>query len=135
MHLAPTVQAALHRARQEAELWNHLAIGAGHLLFGLLREAPEVLPVLRGRGIVPRVLQAEVERDLAPGPAVVTEERLPFDGAARRALERAWSLAQERGQAQVGAIGLLEALLAEGPVACAARPLLAGGGGAASQPA
>ena len=121
--LAPATRAALVRARQEAELWNHRAIGAAHLLLGLLREAPETVAALRRRGIGPRLLAAEVERDLAPGPCVVTEGRLGLDGGARRALRRAADLARDRGESQVGPGALLEAVLLEGPVACAARSL------------
>lgn len=120
--LDPTAQAALARARMEAELWNHAAIGPRHLLLGILREAPEAAAWLRRRGLDPVALQAEVERDLAPGPRPETGT-LPFEGGARRVLERAAEAARAAGQATIEAVRLLEALLADGAVAVAARAL------------
>lgn len=130
MHqLAPSAQAAVVRARMEAELWNHAAIEPRHLLIGILRESPEAVAWLRMRGLDPAALQAEVERDLAPGPRP-ERETLRFEGGARRVFERAAEAARIAGQATVEAVRLLEALLSEGAVAVAARGCGGSGRGA-----
>jgi ATP-dependent Clp protease ATP-binding subunit ClpA len=95
------------------------AIEPGHLLFGVVQEAPDWAAALSAGRLTPegvrRRLKQEYAARLQLGPWA--SEEMKLSAAAQAALTAAQELAAARGQAVVGLAHLLLALLASNDVA------------------
>jgi hypothetical protein len=93
---------ALVAAHDEARALRSAQIGTGHLLLGVLRTVPVLLPLRAD----------DVRARLGAGDAPETAQ-LPFTSAAKRALEAAPQEAERLGHARVAPAHLLLALAAD----------------------
>jgi len=104
---------ALTLADYEARYVVTGAIEPGHLLFGVVQEAPDWAGKLSGGGLTPEGVRLRLKQDYAarlqPGPWASEEMKLSAD--AQAALVAAQQEAARRGQVVVGLSHLLLALL------------------------
>ena len=117
-------------AQDEARGLGHAAVGAEHLLLGLLglRDSP-VGRALGGLGLTADAARADVERILGRGTRS-GHGSIPFHPGAQRVLERALREALSLGHEVVGAEHVVLALLAD-PGSVAGQVLAAAGDPAA----
>ena len=109
----PDAQRAVMIAQDEARGLGHPAVGAEHLLLGLLGlEDGAVARALGGLGLTADAGRAEVERILGRG-ARTGHGSIPFHPGAQRVLERAFRESMSLGHEVVGAEHLVLALLAD----------------------
>src|SRR5262245_47951647 len=88
----------LSQTRQEVLRLRHTAIGAEHMLLGLLRvEECQGARILRQAGADAAAIQRAVEDKTLPEQGQVTSGQLPFLANAKRALERTLEEAAREG--------------------------------------
>jgi ATP-dependent Clp protease ATP-binding subunit ClpC len=99
-------------AASEARRLGQDCIGPEHLLLGLVAMGDGTVGRLfEEAGIVPAEVTRALEAALASGGKPVPPGQLPFTPRAKRALQRALALANERGRPEVGTDLLLLAIL------------------------
>jgi ATP-dependent Clp protease ATP-binding subunit ClpA len=107
-------------AQEECRQLGHDSLGVEHLLLGVVRTDPALVPATEDD------IRAQVVAQLPAGTGRV-EGRPPFTNGAKGALERSLTAALQRGDAQIAPEHLLIALLADERVAtilrgCGDRP-------------
>jgi ATP-dependent Clp protease ATP-binding subunit ClpA len=102
------------RAEEESRQLGHNAIGVEHLLIGVVRTDPELLPVAA------EDVRAQVAERLATATPRA-EEKVPFTNGAKGALQRSLSNALAQGNRQIAPEHLLMALLVDERVAAIVR--------------
>lgn len=106
---------AIQLANQEAQRWNHECVETEHVLLGICKEGSGIaINVMKNLGADPRVVSLEVEKEMKPGPDMVTMGKLPQTPRVKRVLEGAVTEARELGFNHVGTEHLLLGLLREG---------------------
>jgi ATP-dependent Clp protease ATP-binding subunit ClpC len=110
----PVAQKTLDTAFVEARRDSLMAIGAEHLLLGLLqvREGP-VSRVLAGLNLSAVTLRSEIEEAYGPSLKKWLPERLPFTLRMKNILRKARLLAKAQGRDLTDAEHLLTALVGE----------------------
>jgi ATP-dependent Clp protease ATP-binding subunit ClpA len=93
-------------ARYETGQYGSNRIEPQHLLLGLLRERPELIP--RGSEV-----RKEIESDIPTGPKVSTSTEIPLSEASKRVLRLAEDEANRLGHKRVGTEHILFAMLHE----------------------
>jgi len=112
--LTERAQALLASAQDEARRLGHDAVGTEELLLALARLTSGVAAcVLKGLGVRPGAIRAEVERQVSPGAGVPPGTTLPYTKRARQALELAVEEAARLHQERLGTEHLLLGLLRE----------------------
>ena len=86
------------------------AITDSHLLLGILKAAPELVPLIRPRVQIQRLSDCLV-RAVAASSRLPTTVEVPFDAAAEAALTRAADVAEQFGQVDVTPAHLFLAVL------------------------
>jgi mannose-6-phosphate isomerase-like protein (cupin superfamily) len=103
---------AISLAKTEARNMRHEYIGTEHLLLGLSMEGTGLAArVLNRLGLDRQWIGEEARRLVPPGPAPVTQERLPLTPRARQAIEGARLAARQLGHDFLGTEHLLLGLL------------------------
>jgi len=107
----PRARHVVVAAQEEARAASHVEIGPGHLVLGLLSE-PEGLAArsLREQGVAPETVRRTVSAAL-PAAAGEVPALIPFDPAARKALELTYREALRLGHNYIGTEHILLALL------------------------
>jgi Uma2 family endonuclease len=101
-------------ADKEARRFNHEYIGTEHILLGLVKEGSGVAAnVLKNLDIDLRKTRREVEKNIQPGPRLVTMWKLPLTPMARKVIEHATEEAGKLGHKPPGTEHLLLGLLRE----------------------
>jgi hypothetical protein len=105
---------ALDAALSEARKLSFNAIGAEHLLLGLLQQSEGIAPrVLAASGLSTKLVRTEVERAQGQLSAKWVPERLPFTPRMKCVLRTARREAEAQGRSLVGDEQLLLGLLGE----------------------
>ncbi|MEV5329064.1 Clp protease N-terminal domain-containing protein [Nonomuraea sp. NPDC052634] len=103
---------ALERAEAHARRTGSTAVGADHLLLGILDDQQTLaVRAIAAQGADPAVLRADLERELTTGPG--SPDTLPIGADARRALQAALLETAELRHNYVGTEHMLLGLLRE----------------------
>jgi hypothetical protein len=114
-NFTPRAQQAFALARKEADRFHHNFLGTEHVLLGLIRLGQGVaVNVLARMGIVLETVRAEVERQVAVGPAEPSVGHIPYTPRVKRVLALAAKEAKALNHHYVGTEHLLLGLLREG---------------------
>ena len=101
-------------ARKEAQRFNHDFIGTEHVLLGLVSEGSGVAAnVLTNIEIDSSKIRAEIEKQVRPGPAMVSMGQVPFTPRAKKVLELCQEEANELNHNYIGTEHLLLGLIRE----------------------
>lgn len=112
----PDAQQTLELARAEAPRLKHDFIGTEHVLLGLLKWQPGIVPnVMRRLGVGSETIRAEIEKMIGPGlTAHRVAAEIPLTPRATRALALAVKEAEGLHQAQVSPEHIFLGLIKEG---------------------
>lgn len=107
-------RAALMRANQEAQRFNHEYLGTEHILLGLIK-LPDCLGcrVLKALGVSLQDVYSKVEELVGHGPERITMGKLPQTPRAKKVIEYAMEESLELGCGSVGTEHVLLGLLRE----------------------
>jgi len=111
-NFTPRVQQVLNLARREADRFHHQAIGAEHIMLGLLHLGQGVaISVLEDNHVDVQDLASKIEASVLRGEAAPTRDTLPFTPRAKRLLATAAEEAKALRHGYVGTEHLLLAML------------------------
>ena len=105
-----SAQLVLKKTKQCAKNLKHSYVGTEHLLIGLLEVNCLVSSVLLNNGVQKKKIFEMIERLVAPGEAVLTEEKGSFTPRLQAALRRSAEEAEYYGSAKIGTEHLLLAM-------------------------
>ena len=104
----------MQRANQEAQRFNHEYIGTEHILLGLLTDDGSVAVLaLKGLGVEPWKVRANVETLILRGPNVVTTGKLPQTPRAKKVIEYSLEEARNLNHNYIGTEHILLGMLRE----------------------
>jgi Clp amino terminal domain, pathogenicity island component len=110
-----TARQTMELARAEASGLYHDFIGTEHLLLGLLKSEPRIVPgVLKKFGVDQEKLRSEIRRLVEVGPAHEVSAEIPLTPRAREALQLAAEEARTRHHSVPSAEHIFLGLLREG---------------------
>ncbi len=112
---SPRARKVIHLAGDEARRLRHDAVGAEHLLLGLISETGGVASaVLSHLHMDLEAVKREVINRVSPGTDLITVGEMPFDNAAKKAMEFAREEAAKLGHNYIGTEHILLGILRDG---------------------